>query len=122
VSKKIWESLLYSLLRLVISEAKKMEERKLTEIEVRNYLHNISEAIEKLSREELHISGEKDSCYLLTSLSKDNEAFFVNLAIITIDQKKQVQIETALFDWLKEHPLFSTHECDFNRRPLTRAT
>ena len=99
-----------------------MEERKLTETKVRNHLHNISRAIEKLSHEELHISGEKDSCYLMTSLSKDNEAFFVNLAIITTDEKKQVQIDTALFEWLKKHPLFSTHECDFNKRPLTKAT
>jgi len=34
--------------------------------EVRTYLHNISEAIEQMSKEELHVSGEKDRFYLLT--------------------------------------------------------
>ena len=99
-----------------------MKKEKMSETKVRNYLQNISKAIEKLSHEELHISGEEDLCYLLTSLSKDNEAFFVNLAIITLDQRKQVQIETALVDWLREHHLFSTHEYDFKGRPLTKAT
>ena len=99
-----------------------MGKKNLSLEEVRNYLHNISEAIEKMSKEELHVSGEKDRFYLLTSLSKDNEAYFVNLAIITTDQGKQAEIDTELRRWLQENPLFSTHEWDFNRRALTKAT
>ena len=100
----------------------KVGRKNLSLEEVRTYLHNISEAIEQMSKEELHVSGEKDRFYLLTSLSKDNEAFFINLAIITTDQWKQAKIDQALFDWLKEHPLFLTHECDLNKRALTKAT
>ena len=74
--------------------------------------------MEKLSRRELPVSGTKNRFYLLSSLSLDDEAFFVNLAVITTEKKMQLQIETELTNWLQKHPLFSAHEWDFTRKQL----
>ena len=99
-------------------EVKKLEKRNLSLSSVRKYLGKIAESIEKISRRELHVSGAKNRFYSLSSLSLDHEAFFVNLAIITTDKKMQMQIGTELLDWLDKHPLFSTHEWDFERKQL----
>jgi len=83
-----------------------MKKEKLSEKSVRNYLQKISEGIEKISRQqELHVSGENHNFYLLSSLSFDDKAFFVNLAIIAKDKETQAKIDTELFEWLTKHPL-----------------
>lgn len=95
-----------------------MKERKLSLSRVRKYLQKIAESIEKLSRKELHISGLKNRFYMLSSLSLDEEAFFVNLAFITTERKMQLQIEDELEEWLTKHRLFSEHEWDYVRKQL----
>ena len=97
---------------------KKVKKSELSLPRVRRYLQKIAEGIEKLSRKELHVSGVKDRFYLLSSLSLDDEAFFVNLAFITTKKKMQLKIEDELISWLSKHPLFSTHEWDFARTQL----
>lgn len=105
-------------------EVKQLGKKNLSETDIRNYLSEISKEIQKMSQqEELHVSGEKPNFYYLTGLSSNGEAFFVNLAIITTDERTQTEIFVELRKWLTEYKLhgqklFLTHEWDENRRKL----